>query len=376
MVTLLTGVMGSGKSVFCVEELTKFKNGTSTYKSHDIILSNIGGFKTDYFNDTPYKYLDLNFSKFYATLKALYQIYLEYEDREDETDQELIKYCKENDFYNCFVIIDEAHHFFDNQDKIKIWYLTYHRHLAHNIFLITQNKMLLHTKYRQLPELYLKALPSTKKVSKDFKYNTYSEFVMKDKIETITIINRPELFEMFTSGNFTKQKSYALKPLLFFAGSLGLVLSLVVFLFYFLSSSSAPTPPPPPVVKPVANVPVKTSTNTVNNGAQAQRVNTIIDSETITIKIFFLNTLGFGINGNYYSIEHFGNFLKATNSVILSQKTLFHNDTRILKEYYIQTKETSLKQFFIYEITPPPPPVETASAKTSFDSPFGSLKLN
>ena len=367
MITLITGVVGSGKTVYCIQELLKFKLGTTSYKNHKNILTNIAGFDTSYFLDTEYDYYDLNFTKFYAHLKEMHNLYLKYEDLEDNTDDILIAYAKENKIYDSFIVIDEAHNFFDNQDKVKIWFLTYHRHLHQNIFLITQNKMLINTKYRQLPELFIKALPGTKKITKDFRYNTYGEFNMKDKISTVVIENRPELFEMYTSGNYTKQKSYSLKPLIVFGSSIFLVLSLVITLFFVMTpdnlttekkevdKKSVPVSSPVPVKKPQA---IKSS---------------FIDKDNFVIKVYFLNTLGFQVNGKFYNIEHFSQFVKNTNSKILSQKELYRDKGRLLKEYYIQTKQDYLNNYFVYEkITPDPIPLEQDK---KISNPFASLSF-
>ncbi len=66
----------------------------------------------------------------------------------DNLDDILNEYTKKNKIYNAYFVIDECHNYFDNQDKVKMWWLTYHRHLHHEIDFITQNKTLIHTKYR------------------------------------------------------------------------------------------------------------------------------------------------------------------------------------------------------------------------------------
>lgn len=353
MITLITGVVGSGKTVYCIEELTKLKNGTSTYKGHDNIYTNIANFKLSYFDDTPYKYFDLNFSNIYTILKELYHIYIEYEDKEEDTDTALIEYAKKHNFYNCFMVFDECHHFFDNQDKVKIWYITYHRHIAHNIFLITQNKMLINTKYRQSPELYVKALPMTKKLGVDFKYNTYGEFSMKDKIESITIKNRPELFEMYTSGNFTKQKSYAMKPLIIFFVSIALIIGLVIFLFVFMSSNIPETEPKKEPEKVTNNSFVEPKKEPIKSVISPSLENKFV------IKVIFISSLGYYINNEWYNHQHFRKFLYSTKSEILSTKKLYKDDTRTAELFFVRTDKKSLDLFFV------PLPVEYISTQNN-----------
>ena len=133
----------------------------------------------------------------------------------------------EHDLLNAYYIIDECHNFFDNQDKIKMWWLTYHRHLNHEILFITQNKSLINTQYRNIPEIFIKALPRSKAISKNtLRYNHYTEYRMINKFSTTEITVNPTYFDLYTSGNVSNQKRVGLKYLIMF---------LVFIVFFFVA---------------------------------------------------------------------------------------------------------------------------------------------
>ena len=81
--------------------------------------------------------------------------------------------AKKLNLYKALFVIDEAHNFFQTKDDVLVWWLTYHRHLYQDIFLITQNLALIDRKYKPLAEYFYKAVPSSLRLNKKvFKYKS------------------------------------------------------------------------------------------------------------------------------------------------------------------------------------------------------------
>ncbi|UCN00056.1 zonular occludens toxin domain-containing protein [Sulfurimonas sp. SWIR-19] len=126
------------------------------------------------------------------------------------SDSELIKKAKELKIYKSLFVVDECHNFFDMDNKVKVWWLTYHRHLYHDIYLITQNLSLVHPKYKPLAEAFYKAKSSSLTLNKKyFNYMYYTESRMtKDSfVETIKVPKRQEVFKLYKSGDVVESKN-------------------------------------------------------------------------------------------------------------------------------------------------------------------------
>jgi zona occludens toxin len=227
MLTLLIGTPGSGKTLYAIDKIKKIStNQLPEYKSIKYVYTNISGFKFDLFNDNLVNFRKFVFDDFYVHLRFLFSLFKTNENK-DNLDEILQKYCLENDLLNAYFIIDECHNFFDNQDKIKMWWLTYHRHLNHEILFITQNKSLINTQYRNIPEIFIKALPRSKAISKStLRYNHYTEYRMVNKFSTTEITVNPTYFDLYTSGNVSNQKRVGLKYLIMF---------LIFIVFFFVA---------------------------------------------------------------------------------------------------------------------------------------------
>jgi len=202
---------------------------------YEVIYTNIGGIKFDYFPDSKVEFKKLKEDQLLSYLSECFKIYEEHKDKEN-VDDYLIEYSKEQNFYNALIIFDECHDFFTPQDRVKIFWLTYHRHLNHEIILLTQNKSLINSKYRAIPEQFIEAQPRSKKLfSSTLNYKHYASFAMRksDQFNSSSIKTDLKIFDLYQSGNKSAQKSILVK----FIVILGFGLVVAVFLFYNLLNS-------------------------------------------------------------------------------------------------------------------------------------------
>ncbi len=229
MLTISTGTPGSGKTLHAIDKIIKINSGEAKEFEHiEYIYNNISGFKFEKYFDSKIKNEKLEFNKLYVHLSMLYKMFLQYENN-DNLDDMLKGYCKEVNILNAYFIIDEAHNYFDNQDKVKSWWCTYHRHLNHEILLITQNKSLINTQYRNIPELFIKAQPRSKDISKNtLRYFNYTDYRMTQKFSTTEIKINDTYFDLYTSGNVSKQKLVGQKSII------GFVIFLIFFILIFI----------------------------------------------------------------------------------------------------------------------------------------------
>lgn len=232
MLTLLTGTPGSGKTLFAIDKVIKIANNESIeFKNIEYVYTNISGFNFDKFKDNKVHFEKLVFDSLYVHLKVLYSLFIQNENK-DNLDDILQNYCKEHKIFNSYFIIDEAHNYFDNQDKVKNWWFTYHRHLNHEILLITQNKSLINTQYRNIPEIFIKAQPRSKAISKNvLRYFNYTEYRMTQKFSTTEITINDTYFDLYTSGNKSNQKLVGQKYIFIF---IVFVLSLMFLFTWFI----------------------------------------------------------------------------------------------------------------------------------------------
>jgi len=252
MLTLLVGTPGSGKTLFAIDKVIKIANDESSeFRNIEYVYNNISGFNFDKFKDNKVHFEKLVFDSLYVHLKVLYSLFIQNENK-DNLDDILQNYCKEHKLLNAYFIIDEAHNYFDNQDKIKNWWFTYHRHLNHEILLITQNKSLINTQYRNIPELFIKAQPRSKAISKDvLRYFNYTEYRMTQKYSTTEIKVNKTYFDLYTSGNISNQKLVGKK--IIYAFIIFIFTFLLIFI-YFIYKNWFDTPKhtiPPPKKEPI-----------------------------------------------------------------------------------------------------------------------------
>jgi zona occludens toxin len=257
MLTLLTGSPGSGKTLFAIDNIIKIANNEAPeFKNIKNVYTNISGFKFDKFEGNNVNFLRLYFDSFYDHLKKLFAIYCE-NDGEDNLDDLLQEYCKQNNILDTYFIIDEAHQYFDNQDKVKNWWFTYHRHLNHEILLITQNKSLINTIYRNIPEIFIKAQPRSKAISQNvLRFFLYTEYRMTQKFATTEITVNKSYFDLYKSGNKSSQKRVGVKYIIYFFIMVFVLLFFFGFLVYKMYFSS---PDIKEDIKPVPQTSIKSN---------------------------------------------------------------------------------------------------------------------
>lgn len=229
MVLFLTGVPGSGKTYKA--SYTIFNNFSSNEKAKKDLkkgyvncYTNINGLKFDNLKNVLY----LDFEDLYSKLEQLHNFY-----KKKANDDQLIELCKELNIYKTLFVIDECHNYFDVNDKVLVWWLSYHRHLFHDIFLITQNLSLVYTKYKGFAEYFYKAKPTTLSVlKKNFKYDVFinSRLSMTAKTHTEKLSKMKEVFDIYKSGDSVKAPNLLLK---FYIFSFIAFIILIVFGYYY-----------------------------------------------------------------------------------------------------------------------------------------------
>ncbi|MCW8895191.1 MAG: zonular occludens toxin domain-containing protein [Sulfurimonas sp.] len=210
MLIFLTGVPGSGKSYFAVNKIfNNFSDSENAKpdlnKNYKNCYTNINEFKFDKFQDV-YK---LDFDDLKDKLTQLYALY-----KDKVSDSELIKKCDEFEISNTLFVIDEAHNYFDINDKVLIWWLSYHRHLFQDVFLITQNLALIFSKYKSFAEYFYNAKPTTVVFNRN--YLVYDSFIssrlsIKSHSGRIKVKKNKEVFDLYHSGDSVKSDNVILK---------------------------------------------------------------------------------------------------------------------------------------------------------------------
>ncbi|MDA3048912.1 MULTISPECIES: zonular occludens toxin domain-containing protein [unclassified Campylobacter] len=241
-ITYIVGNPGSGKSYLAVYKIWEFfyknkkkksKIDNENLQKYKICYTNINEFKFNLFDNV----LEFDFNDLMYHLTNLYTMY-----QNKENDQKLLEYCENNSFKNALFVIDEVHNIFKKNDEILIWWLTYHRHLYHDLFLITQDLSLVPNEYKRIAEFFYKAVDSGKRLfSKKFRYIQYSNYRMyQNSIIQGGALNIPfstEIFNLYHSGNDTKIKSFVQKYLIFaFLLVLIAICSFIYTLFSFGSN--------------------------------------------------------------------------------------------------------------------------------------------
>ena len=243
MITYLVGNPGSGKTyyaVFKIYQLFLFKPAkgflskfikSDKQKEYTYCYTNINEFKFDLHE----KFIKFDFDKFYADMSILYALYLS-----KVTDAELNERAKELNLSGVFIVLDEAHNFLKvKEDSVLVWWLTYHRHLYQDIYLITQDLSLISNEYKRIAEHFLKAVDSAKRLFKNkFRYILYGSYKMyqKDAMQKFHIPYLQEVFDLYHSGQSSSQKSFVRK---FFYFALFLFIALSIYFYFFLKSLSS-----------------------------------------------------------------------------------------------------------------------------------------
>jgi len=230
MAVLLEGLQGSGKSYKAVYDMHYQGNKYSK------IFTNIDGIKvTD-------KILSLEFKKFtHEILTDCYNSQVTLDGTFEESIEILQKFgilpydvSEEN---RVLMVIDEAQNYFGKSVKLEaslVWFITQHRHLYIELYLITQKYTLLRPDYH-LFNLVYKAYPPVKQFgSKKIRYAEYAGLPLNDDnlSKKFTLPKEQKIFDMYVSGDKVESPNILKK---FFWVFLFLVALVIIGISYFFS---------------------------------------------------------------------------------------------------------------------------------------------
>ena len=352
MVSLITGFPGSGKSYYAIEKIYNILDGSDKMSNDiEVIYTNINGVKFDFFPDSKVSFKKFIESDFFDYLTQCYKLY-ELHKNDDSVDDELVKLSKKLGYYKSLIVFDECHDFFSNQDKTKIFWLTYHRHLFHEIILLTQNKTLIHSKYRAIPEIFIEAQPRSKKLtSSTLTYKKYASFAMRkvDFFDKQSIKTRDEVFKLYQSGNKSNQKSILSKYL-----KLIILFVFIVFggFYYLLNSFKVEDSKAEDIIKPAVKkidlINESDKFKYISNEKYKQHNN-----NTFVISLLCDNIKGCIYLNNTYSYKYIKKFINETDSKILyrdyiyqsknkrefTYKLLINSSNKNIQNYFFSTKD-------------------------------------
>lgn len=227
MICYVTGIPGSGKTALSVNHIINNKDNDK----YTQIYTNINQF--DFSKVDKAKNLDWDF--IYQGLTELHALY-----KQKVNDDELIEYAKQYGLYQVLIVLDECHNFLDKKDSVLVWWLSYHRHLNQDIYLITQNLSLVESKYKAFAEIFYRASPSFLRFRHHIlKYTKFIDSRMTktskfgvEKIDT----KKNNVFAYYKSGDDSKGGNIIAKYLLIASFFFGLA----IFIFKVYFSSDAP----------------------------------------------------------------------------------------------------------------------------------------
>jgi zona occludens toxin len=202
MISYIVGIPGSGKTALAVDHILKHKKDGK----YTTIYQNINQFDYKKIKNC----IPLDWDKLYDNLSQLYILY-----KKKATDDELLKVADNFDLVDVLIIIDECHNYLDKRDAVLVWWLSYHRHLSQDIFLITQNLALVDSKYKAFAEVFYKAVPPLLRWRHHIlKYNLYSSSKMTkiDRFEVFKLNAKTNnVFKYYKSGANSTNKSILFK---------------------------------------------------------------------------------------------------------------------------------------------------------------------
>lgn len=206
MIKLFTGIPGSGKTYRAVHDFMKVKN--EYYLFH-----NIDGLKSEKIDGGQYikdfKSLDISFNDFFSL----------------ENQKQICAQVNEKYNRKVLIIIDEAQVFMGKvNESVKEW-ISYHRHLGQDIWIITQSKYNLAREYTNLVEIEIQG-----KRGFVFQSFIYSYFDHGERVKTDRIKKDTKIFDLYTSFNIA-EKDKPKSNLFKFMIIMGLT-SLVVGVFF------------------------------------------------------------------------------------------------------------------------------------------------
>jgi zona occludens toxin len=338
MIILLTGLPGSGKSLKASKMIydLAYDVKSKDYKKRKRVYTNLDQFDFDKCNhETDIEFIPYSMETLHENLSDLYMM-------REESDDVLLEYCESKHLNDAYYIIDEAHNDFMKQDKVLIWWLSYHRHLHQDIVLITQNKTLINSYYRHFPEFFYHAQPASKRIfNRSARYKVYSSFghFKKDLIKTETVKIDKKYFSLYHSGDHSKPVNI-IRRFAFIALILS-VLTVVSFKasLYFISGGD-----------PVSNVASKNiATIEKNETVKPERVRLLSRDEPVGRDILLMITCSNNEcwDGylNTYPVEKISEFMKKENTEMLYQETVYSDSTLRIRRFSIRTNKDNLRKY-------------------------------
>ena len=243
-ITYITGKPGTGKSYYSAYKLWKHfiyvpKQSLIDKLLNKEVKSIKHDFKNSYTNLNEFsfksskKILPLDFNELYLKIKTLHDLY-----KLKEPDSVINKKAKQLNIYKSLFVIDEVQDYFTKKDEVLVWWFTYHRHMFHEIILMTQDVSLVPKEYFVTAEHFYMSVPSEKRVSnKSFRYikNSSPKFYAKDKLGDFTVPRIDDVFKLYVSGDNNDGKSLV-KKFIFIA--IAFVFVLLIAFSWFISSFS------------------------------------------------------------------------------------------------------------------------------------------
>ena len=322
MIKAITGVMGAGKSYLAMyilyynfgldEEIKKKLKNVFEYKNVEKCLTNIAGCKYDKFENVK----KLIWKAYYEKIKELYEIY---QDCDPETvDAVMETECKRMEIWNLLVVIDECHNMLNKKDDVLVWYFTYHRHLHHEVVLLTQLLNQVNACYKNIVETFYRAIPSSHTIGKSRVYKRYMRSNLSAKSEmtpALKIVSKQEIFDTFVSGAHTKKDNYFGKRLLKILIAF-VVLGIMAYLMmkYGFSNGEEEETKIVTKEKPKEKIPRQNSKTVVTEIKEdlADKIHKVAYcSKSKNVCIF---------NENYFSYEMFYFYLKETKSKVFTER--------------------------------------------------------
>jgi len=242
MAVLIEGLQGSGKSYYASYRMLYDE------KKYYRMLTNIDGIKeTEKIKPLDFK----NFTD--KVLNECYRIQVE----NDGSFEECIKYLQNvyilpkdvSENNRVLLVVDEAQNYFGKSVKLSptlSWFITQHRHLFIELYLITQKYTLLRPEYH-LFNLILKAYPPIKQFSKSkIRYREYAGLPLNEEnlSRKFSIPKEQKIFDMYISGDKVESPNILKKWAWLFI-LIGLfLLGAVAFFLSSFSGTSQPTEAP------------------------------------------------------------------------------------------------------------------------------------
>lgn len=199
MFIFYTGLPGSGKSYRVVHDLLQTQNSKKGKKYY--VYHNIDGLKEENFND-PFlinDWRDLITEGYCADEIQFFS---------EEFQTQLCREVQEKYGLPVLIIIDEAHRWFDRDRKsLKAW-VSFHRHLGQDIWMVTQKQTMIHNSYRGLAE-YEKRAKNNSLFDNPFVF-IYSKICNGQTFGTEFKRKKKKVFEAYKSFEANNKKTVSL----------------------------------------------------------------------------------------------------------------------------------------------------------------------